>query len=134
MAQRLGHHVHANLAAWLTGVTMPAAPTVLKLALSGVDPGDDGSALSEPVNTGYLRQVITVVATPYAGGGTLLTLVNPVVFGPNTGNDPWPTMTYGAVLDGDNNFIVGGPLGVQRTCPKDDTVSFGAGTVQFLLK
>lgn len=134
MAQRLGNHVHSHLAAWFNGAAMPAAPQTLKLALSGVDPGDDGSAITEPTNAGYLRQTVTFTAAPYAGGGTLLTLVAPAIFGPNTGPDPWATMGFGALFDENNHFLVGGPLGVQRTCPKDDTISFGAGTVQFLLK
>lgn len=134
MAQRLGNHVHANLAAWLNGAAMPTAPTSLKLALSGVDPGDDGSAITEPTNAGYLRQTVTFTAAPYAGGGTLLTLVAPTIFGENTGPGAWPTMTHGALFDSNGHFLVGGPLGVQRTCPENDTISFGAGTVQFLIK
>lgn len=131
---RLGLYVLNGLAAWINGGAMPTAPVSLKLALSTIDPGLDGSALSEPVNDGYLRQTVAFSATVVPNVGVRLVNIGPVVFGPNTADTPWPPVIWGAVLDQAGNFITAGPLGVQRAPPKDDTVSFGAGACQFLIK
>lgn len=134
MSGRLGLHVLNGLAGWINGGAMPTAPASLKLALSTIDPGLDGSALSEPLNDGYLRQTVTFTATVVPNVGVRLINDDPIVFGPNTGDDPWPPIIWGVVLDQADNFITAGPLGVQRAPPKNDTISFGAGACQFLIK
>lgn len=128
-----GSNIHQALADWITGTSMPSPPSSLKLALSAGDPTETGAGLVEPVGAGYIRQ--TVVLTPQAGegGGTLLTNMSPVVFGPAV-DSVWPTLTHGAILDSAGNIIAFGPLGVNRTAPIGDTISFGPQAFQFLVK
>lgn len=129
----LGAPVHSALAAWILGAPMPTAPTSLRLALSAGDPTEDGSGLNEPVGAGYARQIVTATAAAYPSGGTLITITGAVIFGPVVGSN-WPTLTHGALFAQDGTLLAFGPLGVNRTAPVGDTISFGPGALQFLVK
>lgn len=129
----LSETVHQALAAWVNGNAMPTAPVSLHLALSAADPTEDESGMDEPTG-GYTRQSVTFTASANPGGGTKLTNDDPVVFGPVTGS-PWPTITHAAIFDGTDSYMIAfGPLGVQRTAPVGDTISFGVGAFQFVVR
>lgn len=133
MALGLSSYLHQALAAWINGTTMPTAPAGLVMALSAGDPKQDASGLVEPNSAfGYARQPVTMAASAAVGGGTKLTSTNAVVFGPATSG--WPTITHGALFDSGGNMLASGPLGVQRSAPLGDTVSFAIGAFQFTLR
>jgi hypothetical protein len=129
----LGKYAHEALARWMAGTAMPVAPTSLKLGLSAADPLEDASGLTEPIGAGYARQEVPVSISAGIDGGTLITVTANVIFGPVVDSD-WAPLTHGALFDQAGNLLFFGPLGVSRTAPIGDTISFGAGAIQFLVK
>jgi hypothetical protein len=124
--------MHQAIAAYITGTQMPTPPVSLLVALCAGDPGEDASTLVEPTG-GYARQPATFSAAPADAGGTKLTSTVDLVFGAVTGAN-WPTVTHGALFDQAGNMISKGPLGINRAAPVGDTISFGAGVIQFVVK
>lgn len=130
----MGSYLHQALAAWFRGTAMPTPPATLKISLSTANPGETGAGIVEPsLGNGYTRQTITVDASANPGGGTRLRNNAPVVFGPVTGAN-WPAVTHVALYDENDKFLAFGPLAVQRVCPVGDTVSFGIGALEFVIK
>ena len=124
--------MHQAIAAYINGTQMPPPPASLLVALCVGSPSQDMSTLVEPPGPGYVRQPVTFTASPHPDGGTLLTSNVVAIFGPVVQAN-WPTVSWGALFDQDGNSIAFGPLGVNRTAPVGDTVSFGVGALQFLV-
>lgn len=132
-----GHstHVQISLSSWFRGVTMPAAPTSLEIALSTSAINDDGSSISEPeALDGYSRQSITLTPPVHTeNDGTRLANSNAIIFGPVV-NNSWGTIAHAAVFDQAGNMLFKGQLAAQRSAPVGDTLSFGVDTVEFKVK
>lgn len=128
----LSTYLRTQLAEYVRGVDLPAAPTSLELALSTTDPLADGSGLTEPPGAdGYARQTLTFGApTSTIGQGSKINNDAPVVFGPVVNND-WPTVTHAAIFDNSGNMLLHGELNVQRTAPVGDQVSLATNVIQF---
>lgn len=129
----LSEYTENLIAEWVRGNDFPASPTTLYLALSNVDPLDDGSGILEPnLADGYARQVITFDApVTVLGDSTRIVSNNVVTFGPATVN--WPPVAFGAIYDENDNLLFQGPLTNQRVVPMDDTIEIEAGSIQLEL-
>lgn len=135
MSIALSQFLQGEIMDWVKGGAMPAAPTSLQIGLLTSAPAHDGSGISEPNNlNGYSRQPVSFGATTVSAGVSSITTANSVVFGPVTGT-AWGTVTHAAVFNADTgDMLFYGPLAASRTAPVGDSVSFGAGAIQFRLK
>lgn len=121
---------------WISGVDMPAAPTLMHLAVSTTAITRDGNGITEPLlGQNYLRQVITFdAAIPSPGVGTALTIGNAVIFGPAS-TSPWAQIVHGAFVDGSSGTLYAfGPLASPRTVQIGDSLPIPAGSASILIR
>lgn len=103
-----------------------APPTVLYVALSAADPGDDGSGAAEPAGGSYARAETSNADWAGAFGGTVSN-ADAVEFAQAT--SAWGMITHFALYDAalGGNLLAFGPLTDARTVAAGDTVRFGPG-------
>lgn len=106
-----------------------------KVGLLTAVPAADGTGVVEPnVIYGYARQAVTFGATTRGAGadaGKSIIKTNiALVFGPAT-TEGWPTVTHVGLFDAANALIAYSPVGTPRTCPVNDSISFGAEAIVF---
>ncbi|USN13921.1 hypothetical protein PAPPERLAPAPP_02480 [Brevundimonas phage vB_BpoS-Papperlapapp] len=129
----LSYYMHNRLVNWMKGASFGFPPTGLRFGLLTVEPSANGQGVVEPQSSmGYARQPITLTDIEQANGISSVKNVQPLVFGPATGN--WPALTWGAIFDQDGNLLLHGALAASRVAPTGDSISFGAGAIQFRLK
>lgn len=135
MMAGLSRQLQENIANWVRGSAMPAAPASLRVALSSTPINDDGTGITEPILVnGYQRLTVTLTAPVHTeGAGTMVSNANALVFGPAV-NVPWPTITHAAVFDNAGNMLFKGPVATPRTAIVGDTLSYGIGTIQFRVR
>lgn len=115
---------------------MPTAPASLELGLSTVSLSDDGSNIVEPsIVDGYARQTVVLTAPVHTeNAGTLVQNQNAIVF-PTITPGAWGTIVAAAVFDAvSGEMLFEGDLVAPRNGPVGDTLSFGVGTLQFVVK
>jgi len=98
---------------YFRGISMPAAPVSLEIALYTSDPGDDNSG-TEVSAGGYSRQAITLTApSTTIGVGSLTTNSGDITFGPATAD--WGSVTHWAIfgVGGGSFYLHGSFLGVR---------------------
>lgn len=129
-------YVQLALTNWFRGTAMPTAPASLELALSTVSLSDDGSNIAEPAGLdGYARQAVTLTAPVHTeNAGSLVSNSNAIIF-PVVVNNSWGTIVAAAVFDTvSGEMLFEGDLVAPRNGPVGDTLSFGVGTLQFVVR
>jgi len=107
-------------------------PPTIYVALSTAEPGDDGSALSEPSGNGYARQSTSASDWNAAAGGALDN-ANEITFAEATGD--WGTMTHFALMDAASggNLLAHGALSASKSIGSGDTANIAAGDLDVSL-
>ena len=107
-------------------------PPTIYVALSTAEPGDDGSALSEPCGNGYARQSTSASDWNAAAGG-VIDNANEITFAEATGY--WGTITHFALMDAASggNLLAHGALSTSKSIGSGDTVSIAAGDLDVSL-
>jgi len=100
-----------------------APPTVLYVALSAADPGDDGAGTAEPAGGSYARIETSHADWAGASGGAICN-ADAIEFAQAT--SAWGTITHFALYDAalGGNLLVSGPLTDTGTVAAGDTVRF----------
>lgn len=143
MANGFGQVMRAHLLNWLCGKGSPTTPAgVIYLSLHTADPGPNGQTSNEATGTSYAAQATdaddwasATDATP-----TVMTTVNPVVFGPagaggwSSGADfthvaAWRHVTNRTAAD----FVGRGQLAVAKPVLEGDPLTIAAGSFSFSL-
>lgn len=129
MTVAFSYAVQANVLNWIAGTPMPTPPTQVLMGLLTAAPNPDGTGVSEPPGgSGYTRKQVTFGAVATLNGVSSISNTNAIIFGPSTA--AWPQVSWAALFDQNGNMIAYGPLAAARTAPANDTISFGAGTIQ----
>jgi len=107
-------------------------PPTIYVALSTAEPGDDGSALSEPSGNGYARQSTSASDWNAAAGGALDN-ANEITFAEATGD--WGNMTHFALMDAASggNLLAHGALSASKSIGSGDTANIAAGDLDVSL-
>ena len=107
-------------------------PPTIYVALSTLDPTDDGLGLSEPGGNGYSRKQTSAGDWNTASGGALDN-ANEIAFNEATGS--WGTITHFALMDAASggNMLAHGALGESKTIGSGDTAKFTAGDLNVSL-
>lgn len=128
------HYLGTQVAEWIRGTAMPAAPTQVDLALSTQDILADGTGLIEPPGTdNYARQIVAWSGvTQTLGVGAAFSNTNAMIFGPVTTND-WPTVTHAGLYSG-TDLLIFGPLAASRSAEIGDSVPIAIGAISILVR
>lgn len=128
---------NAVLDQWFGGVT-PTIPGTLYIGLSTTDPGEAGTAYTEPPSAaGYARVPVTNNATnwPATGGDGIKANGTPIEFAAATGD--WGTITHffiSTAADATGNVLASSTIGTPKTITNGDTASFGQGSLTITLE
>lgn len=121
--------LQANILGWVQGNAFPDAPASIKFGLMTAKPNGDGTGVIEISGIGYARQVVDFGDITVLNGVSSIKNTNAIIFGPASGD--WAQLAWGGFFDGvSGDLIAYGLLAAPRTCPNDDTISFGVGALQ----
>ena len=108
------------------------AGSVIYVALSTADPGDDGAGAAEPTGGSYAR-IETSNADWTAASGGVISNADAIEFAEAT--SAWGTITHFALYDAavGGNLLAYGPLAESKTIAIGDLVRFPAGDLAVTL-
>lgn len=115
-----------------TGSLDYSSPTVIAVALSTMDPTEDGSGIGEPVGGAYARVATSNPDWDTAAGGSL-TNATDITWAEATAT--WGTITHFAMYDqmSAGNFLAYSTVSVAKQVTNGDTIKFSVGDLKVSL-